>query len=201
MALSERQQLFVEEYLKCWNATEAAKRAGYSAKTAYSQGSRLLKNAEVQAEIERRISEAAMSANEVLLRLAEHARGTLSDFFDIGDDGKPVLNLRKAEQAGKLHLLKKLKYDKDGNPEIELHDSQAALVHLGRHHKLFTEAVVTHDGEISIRHSVDSEQYQRALGTLAEALGAALPGGGAGGPGAVGAAEQPAVAGAAQPGR
>lgn len=48
MALSEKQRVFCEHYAACFNATEAAKRAGYSAKTAYSQGQRLLKNVEVQ---------------------------------------------------------------------------------------------------------------------------------------------------------
>lgn len=46
--LNERQQKFVREWLLCMNATEAAKKVGYSTKTAYSQGQRLLKNVEVQ---------------------------------------------------------------------------------------------------------------------------------------------------------
>jgi hypothetical protein len=40
--------IFVTEYIKSGNATQSAIAAGYSEKTAYSQGSRLLKNAEVQ---------------------------------------------------------------------------------------------------------------------------------------------------------
>lgn len=49
--LNEKQQRFVAEYLIDLNATEAAKRAGYSEKTAYSQGQRLLKHAEIQAAV------------------------------------------------------------------------------------------------------------------------------------------------------
>lgn len=45
--LNEKQKAFCEHYASCLNATEAAKRAGYSSKTAYSQGQRLLKNVEV----------------------------------------------------------------------------------------------------------------------------------------------------------
>lgn len=48
MALNQRQQLFVNEYLIDLNATQAAIRAGYSEKTAYSQGPRLLENVEIQ---------------------------------------------------------------------------------------------------------------------------------------------------------
>lgn len=43
-----RREKFVREYLRTGNATKAAQRAGYSSRTAYSQGERLLKNAEVQ---------------------------------------------------------------------------------------------------------------------------------------------------------
>ncbi len=45
--LTPKQQRFVEEYLVDLNATRAAIRVGYSEKTAYSQGQRLLKHAEI----------------------------------------------------------------------------------------------------------------------------------------------------------
>jgi phage terminase small subunit len=48
----DRQRRFIREYLKSYNATQAAKTAGYSEKTAYSQGARLLKNVEIQRAIE-----------------------------------------------------------------------------------------------------------------------------------------------------
>lgn len=48
MALNEKQKAFCEYYAACFNATEAAKKAGYSQKTAYSIGQRLLKNVETQ---------------------------------------------------------------------------------------------------------------------------------------------------------
>jgi phage terminase small subunit len=49
--LTPKQAAFVMEYLKDLNATQAAIRAGYSKKTASSQGERLLRNAEVQAAV------------------------------------------------------------------------------------------------------------------------------------------------------
>ncbi len=48
MALNDKQKLFYKEYLIDSNATQAAIRAGYSKKTAYSQGQRLLKHVEGQ---------------------------------------------------------------------------------------------------------------------------------------------------------
>ena len=50
--LSARQELFCLEYIRDGNATQAAIRAGYSPKTAYSTGQRLLKNVEVRARID-----------------------------------------------------------------------------------------------------------------------------------------------------
>jgi len=47
MALTPKQAQFVAEYLIDLNATQAAIRAGYSEKTAYSMGQRLLKHVEV----------------------------------------------------------------------------------------------------------------------------------------------------------
>ncbi len=49
--LTPKQQRFVEEYLIDLNATQAAKRSGFSARTAYSAGQRLLKNVEIQTAI------------------------------------------------------------------------------------------------------------------------------------------------------
>lgn len=138
MALTAKQQAFVEHYLQCWNASRAARLAGYSEKTAYSQGARLLKNVEVQAAISARLDELKMSADEVLLRLADQARATMDDFLD--PERKDV-DLARAAERGKLHLVKKFSRStgKVETVSIELYDAQAALVQLGRHHKLFTD--------------------------------------------------------------
>jgi phage terminase small subunit len=47
MKLNDKQLKFAEQYVATSNATQAALEAGYSEKTAASQGSRLLKNAKV----------------------------------------------------------------------------------------------------------------------------------------------------------
>ena len=51
MKLNYKQKKFVAEYLKEPNATQAAINAGYSKKTSYSQGQRLLKNQKVSSLI------------------------------------------------------------------------------------------------------------------------------------------------------
>lgn len=92
MALNERQLQFTEEYLVDLNATQAAKRAGYSDKTAYSQGQRLLKNVEIQEEIQaaraRQMQRTRITADRVL---QEYARIAFFDVRKLADDfGRPL---------------------------------------------------------------------------------------------------------------
>ena len=49
--LNEKQEAFVQHYVLTRNATEAAKAAGYSSKSAYNQGYRLLQDEEVQQRV------------------------------------------------------------------------------------------------------------------------------------------------------
>ncbi|MAS33560.1 MAG: terminase small subunit [Anaerolineaceae bacterium] len=105
MALTHKQQLFVDAYLRCWNATRAAIEAGYSEKTARQQGSRLLTNVDVQDAIQKKMAESAMNTNEVLYHLAQIARGDVTDLTD--DRGLP--NLQKAKALGKSNLIKKVR--------------------------------------------------------------------------------------------
>lgn len=51
MDLRAKQERFCQEYVVDYNGTQAAIRAGYTEKTAYSQANRLLKNAEILARV------------------------------------------------------------------------------------------------------------------------------------------------------
>lgn len=57
MALTEKQKAFVREYLVDLNATAAAKRAGYSEKTAYSVGNENLTKPEISKAIQKAMQE------------------------------------------------------------------------------------------------------------------------------------------------
>lgn len=59
MALTAKQQKFINEYLLDLNATQAAIRAGYSEKTAYSIGNENLSKPYIKIEIERLQKETA----------------------------------------------------------------------------------------------------------------------------------------------
>jgi phage terminase small subunit len=71
--LTPKQEMFVKEYLVDLNATQAAIRAGYSIKTAKSQGQRLLTNVDVARAIEeanqKRAEKLELSAEWVLENL------------------------------------------------------------------------------------------------------------------------------------
>lgn len=138
--LSDQQQAFVYYYLQSWNATKAAQLAGYSERTAYSQGHALLKHPEIQARIQHHMSELAMDAQEVLTRLSAHARGDVAEFLGLSEE---ELNEHPQSFLVKKFKRKVRRFGKDQGEEetieLEIHDPQTALVHLGRHHKLFVE--------------------------------------------------------------
>lgn len=145
MALSNKQLAFVNEYLVDFNATQAAIRAGYSERSAYSIGWENLRKPEIIAAVR----EKAMSAEEVLMRLSDIARGDFADIFDITQLGF-VIDLAKAKENDKTKLIKKIKQRTTittrGDEETEIHDievelysAQEALNTLGKYHKLFVE--------------------------------------------------------------
>lgn len=81
--LTAKQQLFVDDYLIHFNATRAAKTAGYSEKTAYSQGQRLLKNVEISAIVETRLKESRMNSDEVMKMMKDIAGSNINDYMKI----------------------------------------------------------------------------------------------------------------------
>ena len=133
MALTKKRRVFVEEYLRCWNGAEAARRAKY--KYPDRQAYRLLRIVEIQELIQQRIQEKAMDADEVLLRLGEQARAEHAQY--IRADGS--VDLERLLKDGKGHLVKGTKWDRQGNLVVDFYDAQSALVHIGKHHKMFTE--------------------------------------------------------------
>jgi phage terminase small subunit len=152
--LTIRQQIFAMEYIKCWNASEAARRAKYSEKSAYAIGYDLLRTPQIRAEIDAQIAQKAMSADEVLARLGDQARGSQFPFIRINDDGFIEFDFSDPEAKNNLHLIKTIRSKRKrlivgqgevGIPwqhewiEVELYNAQAALEILAKHHKLLTD--------------------------------------------------------------
>ena len=168
MALTNKQRVFIAEYVIDFNATRAAIAAGYSEHTAHATGWENLRKPEIAEEIEKVIDHRCMTKSEVLVRLAEHARGDMADFWEIPEDGDPYLNLAGERAKGKTHLIKKLKVKKTvrtikdehfvtTETDMELYDAQAADALIGRHHKLFTDKL-----DVDLSGSVEITADQRA---------------------------------------
>jgi phage terminase small subunit len=156
--LTDKQRAFVNAYIiNGFNATQAAKSAGYSDDTAAVIGSENLRKPYIKAQIEALFAEHSMSAKEVIARLTDHARGDLGDFLD---EETGAVNWSKAK--GKTALIKRIKRktettrDKDGvetitlDEELELHSPQFALQLLGKHQGILADKQ-EHTGDIAIR--------------------------------------------------
>lgn len=132
MGLNKQQEAFVHAYVQCWNATKAALAAGYSPKTAYSHGSRLLKDVEISQAIEEFTEKNAMKASEALSRLAGMARGDVSQFA--------LLDIKEIAEHPDGWLIKKIKKTtvRRGNDvleetiDLELYDAQSALMQISK---------------------------------------------------------------------
>lgn len=85
--LTPRQKAFADEYIKSGNASDAARKAGYSARSAYSIGEENLKKPEVAAYIAERQelieSERIASAEEVMRFFSSVMRGEVADQFGL----------------------------------------------------------------------------------------------------------------------
>lgn len=92
--LTKQQEAFAVEYLKDLNGTQAAKRAGYSKKTAHAQACRLLTDAKVGAEIRKRMREreeqTKIDINYVLTRLVEVDQMDVKDILNDDDSFLPI---------------------------------------------------------------------------------------------------------------
>ena len=100
--LTPKQKLFVAEYQRCWNATRAACRAGFSAKTAKEKGYELIhKNSLVKEAIERAVSENLRKVGVHSERvLTELARVALSDLRNVyNEDGRLKLPSEWSDEA------------------------------------------------------------------------------------------------------
>lgn len=146
--LTNKQRAFVAEYLKDCNGTQAAIRAGYSAKSAASIASENLTKPKIQRAIEDAMTAHAMTPEEVTYRLSLQARGNMADFVDLEAFGVPRLDLKQAARSGALHLVKRLSFDgKTGMlTDVELYDAQGALKQLARIHQMMDQKLtITHD--------------------------------------------------------
>lgn len=105
--LTPNQKAFADYYIELGNASEAARKAGYSEKTAAATASRLLTNVNVSAYIADRIKKQdenrVASADEVLQFYTSVMRGEIKDAF--GLDAGLADRLKAADSLAKRYAV------------------------------------------------------------------------------------------------
>lgn len=159
--MTPKQARFVAEYLVDLNATQAAIRAGYSKKTAESQGHENLSKPEIAEAVKagkaKQLDEAGLTAARVLEEYRRLALFDVRQFYDESGNIKPVKEWTAdmgAAVAGVETLIKNAEAG-DGVTDrvlkFRLWDKTRALESLAKHFGLLVDRL-EHTGEIVIRH-------------------------------------------------
>jgi phage terminase small subunit len=163
--LNPKQARFVAEYLKDCNAAQAYIRAGYSPKTAETCGPRLLRTAQVAAEVaaaqQRRIDRVEVKADDVLRELLRIATVDLGEAYDEHGNLRPIQDIPKDVRRAIAGIKVFDEFDGAGRDrvkigevrEVKFWDKPRALELLGKHLKLFTD-VVEHQGKLTLEQLV-----------------------------------------------
>lgn len=141
MNLTAKQKRFVDEYLVDLNATAAAKRAGYSAKTAYSIGEENLRKPEIAEVVAARQSKIAQKLEITQERIAaELAKIGFADVRRLFDDGGKMKKLTDLDDQAAA-CISSIDLSDGDVAKVRLWDKRAALVDLGKHLGMFKERV------------------------------------------------------------
>lgn len=161
VALTPRQERFVQEYLKDLNGAQAAIRAGYSPRSAKEQASRLLTNANVADAVARakadQLGRIGLTADRVLEEVAAVAFARLGDYAAWGpgrfclqeshdvDLETGARTERFDTRAVQAVTLKEITIPTENGDivkteqSIKLHDKLGALERLGKHLGMFAD--------------------------------------------------------------
>lgn len=174
--LTPKQKAFIDAYVgeARGNATKAARIAGYADPEV--SGWQNKQKAVVADAIREILAERTLKSEQVLDLLTQHANADLSPFLIAYGPDEFAVDLSTPLAKANIHLLKSVKKKtksggsgekawRESEIEIVLHDPQAAAVHLGRYHKLFTDkADITSAGQpITLS---DEERATRAMALL-----------------------------------
>jgi phage terminase small subunit len=146
--MTKQQTLFTKEYLVDLNATQSAIRAGYSKKTARSQGQRLLTNVDIQEliqeETRKKFNEVDLTAKKVLDEIIKLAFANIKNIYDEKGNLLPVHELSDDVAA----CIQEISQDEKGNSrddaivikrKYKLSDKKSNLEMLARYFKLLTD--------------------------------------------------------------
>ncbi|WP_373503036.1 terminase small subunit [Aestuariivirga sp.] len=140
--LTPKQRRFVQEYLIDLNGTAAARRAGYSAKTANELAVKVKKSPHVARAIADALAErAGVTRAFIVDELAKVARANAGDYFEWGPGGlviKASADLTEDQKAAVAEVSQTVT-ETGGTVRVKLHDKIAALEKLGRVLGMFTD--------------------------------------------------------------
>lgn len=186
--LKAKQEAFVREYLVDWNATQAAKRAGYrgNENSLAAAASRLLRNVNVAARIAelqgKRAERLDVTVDRIEAEFAKIAFANAGDFFEWGAGGIVVIEKSKLtrDQQAAVAEVSETTTESGGTIRVKLHDKIAALTKLGERHGMFKQ-VHEHGGKDGspIAHAFNFAEIRDAL-RRAHGIGAGVPSGGNG---------------------
>lgn len=173
LAINAQQELFCQEYLIDRNGTRSAIRAGYSAKTAGEQASRLLADVRIKHRINQLISQDLQRIEATAAKIkreltniafvniadAYDANGSLKKFEDMPIELQRAILAIEADEiySGRGEDRKLVGYTK----RLKLTDKIKALELLGRHQKMFTD-VVAHEVNLDQLATLMDEAEKRA---------------------------------------
>lgn len=138
--LNDQQQVFIKEYLKDRNATQAAIRAGYSERTAGTQGQRLLQHDEIKVEIQKGLDKIGekleVNATRVLAEMANIAFINPADILSWTDN---QLIIKDSAEIPKeiMAAISEVSRNSAGTLKVKFYDKRAALNDLAKHFGLF----------------------------------------------------------------
>lgn len=167
--LNEKQDMFCREFIVDYHQTKAAIRAGYSERSAYSIGNRLMKKAEIQeriAELEKeRMKRLNISQDRVLYELACIAMSNGADYGEVTEkhipvkDGESVpiqcvdFTLTKDLNDQQRRAISSIKEGKTGI-EVKTHDKVKALELLMKHYGMLSDKPESTTGDVTIINNI-----------------------------------------------
>jgi phage terminase small subunit len=142
-ALNPKHARFVQEYLKDLNATKAAKRTGYSEKTARQQGAHLLSIPAIQDAISEGTREGAfdgkVTRKRIVQELARIAFGDARKVMSWGPEGVDLIDSKilTDDEAAQVAEISETTTQHGGTIKLKRFDKVKALELLGRHIGMF----------------------------------------------------------------
>ncbi|WFD12423.1 terminase small subunit [Tepidibacter hydrothermalis] len=179
---TEKQRLFCLYYIKSFNATMSAIKAGYSKESAHVQGSRLLSNVKIKAEIRKlkgaMAQELFIDAMDVVNKYVKIAFADITDYADFGNEevtkidketnkeNKYIKNFFHLKDSSMVDgtIISEVRQGKEG-VSIKLLDQMKALEKLEKYFDLFPDKFRREIEEQKLKLSKEKLEIEKTIKT------------------------------------